>query len=220
VESMRITHTDTGLHIEGFPDAVQVIQLNGPKARHLADLSLHRSDLQFALESLEALNIAGVSDHVQESLWRSAIVHFFKCFQNSASRSSLKTADVYKSTPPEAMMNFDHFKLIRNKHLVHDENSYAQSLIGAVLNDGRKTYKVEQILASNLFAATLDPAQYSIFRIQVQRARAWVDREFDVLCEQIKLDLEAKPYQDLLATPQLTATVPKLDELAHPRKRP
>ncbi len=219
MEPIRISHTGSELRIEGFPDGVKVVQLSGPKAQELADLALHRSDLQFARDSLDALNNAALSEHIRESLWRSAIVHFFKCFQNSASRSSLKTDDVYKDTPPEAMMNFVHFKHIRNKHLVHDENSYAQCVAGAILNDGTKTFKVEKIFASNVYAATLDDAQYSNFRIAVQRALGWVEGRFDEVCAELTRDLEATPYAELFAMPALTVTVPKVEELPHPRKR-
>jgi len=220
MESIRITHTDNGLQIEGFPDGVKVIQLDGPKARRLSDLALHRADLQFARDSLEALNNDALSEHIRESLWRSAIVHFFKCFGANESRFSLQPNAVYKGTPPEALMVFEHFKLIRDKHLVHDENSYAQCSVGAILNNGTKSFKVEKIVASAMFAATLDQAPYSNFQLSIQRSLDWVIGQFDELTDNLTLELEGIPYQELVARQALTVTPAKIEELGYPRKRP
>jgi len=220
VESIGIKLVDGALHIEGFPDAVKAIQLSSAKAKRLADLALHRSDLSFALQSLEALNSGTVSDHVRESLWRSAIVHLYKCFQDSASRSSLAAAAVYSSAPPEAMLNFVHFRHLRNKHLVHDENSYAQCLPAAILNDGTKDHKIERILASTVLAGTLGQDEYSNVHRLIDRAIDWVDRAFDALCAELTAELESIAYADLLVMPDLTVDTPKLEDLARPRKRP
>ena len=207
-----------GIHIEGFPDAVKFIKLDGPKARRLADLSLHASDLRFTVESLEALNVAGIADHVRESLWRSAIFHFIKCFDAGDSRFSLQPAQVFKNTPPATMMNFDHFKDIRNKHLAHDENAYAQSATGALLNNGRKKYKIEKIISTNVYVQTLEQDSYSNFRILIERARTWVSEQYDVICAQLTQELEAMPHEKLLAMPEVSGRVPTLDERSKSRK--
>ena len=38
--------------MEGFPDAVKALRIDGRKARRLADLALHKADLDFALDAL------------------------------------------------------------------------------------------------------------------------------------------------------------------------
>jgi hypothetical protein len=43
MEHFEITKTADGFHIEGFPDAVKVLRILGPKSRRLADLALLRS---------------------------------------------------------------------------------------------------------------------------------------------------------------------------------
>jgi hypothetical protein len=48
---MQITRRgENELHLDGFPDAIKLIRVDGPKAQLLADLALHRSDLRFAAE--------------------------------------------------------------------------------------------------------------------------------------------------------------------------
>lgn len=48
MEYFPIKQTENGLHIEGFPDAVKVIRIDGPQSKRLADLALHKADLEFA----------------------------------------------------------------------------------------------------------------------------------------------------------------------------
>jgi len=85
MEHLRISQTDLGLHIEGFPDAVKVIRVDGPHAKRLADLALHESDLEFAADCVEAINHAPEEPLVlRQALWRAAIVHFMKCFGGGA----------------------------------------------------------------------------------------------------------------------------------------
>ena len=50
MEDFSITKSAQGFHIEGFPEAVKVLRISGPKSQRLADLALHKSDLDFALD--------------------------------------------------------------------------------------------------------------------------------------------------------------------------
>ena len=53
MEHFAISKMESGLRIEGFPDAVKVVTINGPEAKRVADLSLHKEDLEFADACLE-----------------------------------------------------------------------------------------------------------------------------------------------------------------------
>jgi hypothetical protein len=146
MEYFPITKTAQGFHIEGFPDAVKVLGISGPKSRRLADLALHKSDLDFALECLTAINQVAEEPYIiRQALWRSAIVHFIKCFSESESRFSLNPKQVYKNDPG-ASEPYRYFDSLRNKHLIHDENSYAQCLPGAVLNKKGMDHKIAKIV--------------------------------------------------------------------------
>ena len=144
MEYFSVSKTEASFHIEGIPDAVKIITINNPKAKRLADLSLHKEDLEFADACLDALNQTNENPIVREALWRSAIVHYMKCFGNGI-RFQLTPKKIYKSESPEALLAFNYFKVLRNKHFIHDVNSYAQSIPGAVLNNGTKDYKIEEI---------------------------------------------------------------------------
>lgn len=220
MEYFSVRKTDSGLHLEGFPDAIKAVTINGPKAKRLADLSLHKEDLEFADTCLDAINQIPENPAVaREALWRSAIIHFIKCFGNSA-RFQLSAAKIYKDQPPEALMAFNYFKDLRNKHFVHDENSYAQSIPGAVLNNGTKAYKIEKIVCFAAYGATLQQGNYSNLKLLIQKAKSWVIAEFDLLCDRLTETLEKERYEDLLARDALSYRVPTADETSCSRKNP
>jgi hypothetical protein len=186
----------------------------------LADLSLHKTDLEFADACLDAINHAPENpDITREALWRSAIVHFLKCFGNSA-RFQLVPEKMYKGEPPEALMAFEYFKGLRNKHLIHDENSYAQSIPGAVLNNGEKNYKVEKIVCFSAIGKTLEHGNYGNLKLLIQKARAWVIIEFDALCVRLTADLEKESYDKLLSRDAIAYRAPSVDDISRTRKAP
>ena len=155
MEPYQVSRTESGPQTDGFPDVIKVISLVGPRARRLADLALHKSDLQFADECFLVINsVPEQPPAVREALWRSAIGHVFKCFGDSGVRFQIFADKVLKGEVPEAILAFNYFKSLRNKHMVHDENSYSQSLPGAILNNGAKTYKVEKIVCFATNAVT------------------------------------------------------------------
>lgn len=221
MEYFTITPSESGLHLEGFPDAVKVVRIDGPLAQRLSDLSLHKADLDFAESCLTAMNDMkepyGVA---HEALWRSAIVHFLKCFGDAGARFQLQADKILKSEPPEAMLVFTYFKGLRNKHLIHDENSYAQSVPGAVLNKGDKPYKIEKIVCFSAIAATIAPENYGNLKLLIDKARTWVVSQFDTLCEVLTKELEKKSYDTLLAMEALSYRVPTLDDIHKSRKAP
>lgn len=219
MENFEISQRDAGMHIEGFPDAVKVVCIDCPDAVRLSDLALHKTDLEFADSCLVAINTVPEEPHVlREALWRSAIVHFLKCFGKSKARFRLMTDEVLQGEPSEAMEAFNYFKSLRDKHLVHDENSYAQSIPGAVLNDGCKDYKIEKIVCLSAASVTLEQGSYGNLKLLIERTLLWVTQEFDQLCESLTNELEKETYAELMARADMTYKVPTLDEL-HKNRR-
>jgi hypothetical protein len=90
MENIALTHKENAFHIEGFPDAVKVLKITGRKSRRLADLALHKVDLDFALVCLETINSTPSEPFLmREVLCQSALIRFIKCFGQSKSRFSL-----------------------------------------------------------------------------------------------------------------------------------
>ncbi len=217
MEQFSVTKTKDGFQIEGFPDAAKVIRIKGPKAKRLADLSLHKSDLEFASECLATIN--QVSDKpwvLRQALWRSAIIHYMKCFGDNKARGQLDSKKIYKGNAG-ALTAFDYFKYLRNKHVVHDENAYTQSLPGAILNKPGKSYKIEKIVCFNATGLTLTQVNYSNLHQLIQEAKEWVVREYDNLCDILTKELESKSYEELDILEPMTYTTPKLEEIKEKR---
>lgn len=217
---IQILKTDTGLHIniEGFPDAVKVIRVDGGKAKQLADLALHKWDLEFAADCLSNINNVPEEPRViSQALWRSAVVHFMKCFGHSKARGQLNAKTIFKGNKL-ALENFAYFTDLRNKHLVHDENSYLQAISGAILNNGTKSYKIEKVVCSNFLAETLGQDKYSNFDLLIKTTLLWVTEKSDTICNELTADLEAESYEDLLARGAIAYKLPRLDEVGKTRK--
>src|SRR5688500_6411527 len=124
MDHLDISLTSRGnVHIEGFPDAVKVVALDPANTRLICDLALHLQDLEFATGCLSGIN-SNTDGLMREALWRSAVVHFFKCFGEGV-RSRLVPEAIYQSDSEGAEV-FRYFRNLRNKHFVHDENSYIE----------------------------------------------------------------------------------------------
>lgn len=220
MEPIDISRTESGFHIEGFPDAVKAIRLSGPVARRLADLWLHKQDLDFAAECLSDINqVPDVERVRREALWRSAIVHYAKCFGTSKSRFQLNASKILRGEPL-GLATHKFFTELRDKHVVHDENSYALCFPGAVLNRGDKSYKIEKILCFAGFIQTLNQEHWANLKLLIDKAHAWVASEFDGICALLTKDLEQQTYAVLLARDGMTVRVPSLDEVGRTRDAP
>lgn len=224
VQRYKITLVDDQFHIEGFPDAVKAISTSGIAphlSRQLADCVLHRDDLIFSRECVNHLRNADVNiPVVRESLWRSAIVHYCKCFDQSGRIRAVITVSGYLPTG-NARTGHRFFLDLRNKHLVHDENSYVQASTGAVIAPENKGHKVEKVICTSVMSITLNDENLGIFDRLIGEALKWVESRFDQLCEQITEQLEGLPYETLLAQPDMTPyRAPTANDVSVRRQRP
>lgn len=169
---METFEVSLNLRIEGFPVAAAVIAVKGRSAQRLADVSLHRQDLNFSRKCLEAISgQTGDNIFMAEVLWRSAITHYVKCFGQGA-RFMLTAEKIYRNEPPLALEVFQYFKTMRNKHFVRDENSTKLALPAAIIANESKTYKVEKVVCSVMQAATLEQGNFFNLVMLVDKAFA------------------------------------------------
>lgn len=214
-ESYTIVETPGGFEIRGFPEGsrlVSISEADDPRVRQIAQLALHKVDLDFAAACLDEIPRLPEDRWVQrQALWRSAIVHLIKCFAKNRARGKLCADDVFQGAPPEANKALEYFRNLRNRHLVHDENPYSQCLVGAVINNGNKAYKIEKVLAEAMVADTLDESHYKSLVPLVQTARAWVAAQFDELCNLVTQSLEGYSYEELARRPPPQFRVPSAD---------
>ena len=209
--------TPTGIHLTGYPDAVKVLKLTGPKARQLAALALHRSDLELALNILESINSFPPDMRaVRQGLWVSAIVQYFKCFGHSKARIKLEPNKIFKGDPQGVEVHYFN-KAIRDKHITHDENAMMQSLPGAILNAPHLIRKIERVVCLSAEAETLDQQSNNNLHNLISKSLAYVIDKIDSLSDQIAEELEGQPYECLLEMDEVTLLLPSADKFHKPR---
>lgn len=217
MEYLEIRKIDDALEVHGLPTgSAFLVKLSCPVAKRLAGLALHRSDLTFAKESLEQINSCP-TEFIKQALWRSAIVHFGKCFGASSARFQLSIRALYKQS--DALEVFNYFKSLRNKHIVHDENPMTQSMPCAALNSGEKDYKVERIFTLSVEGESLEQSNYSNLLLLIEQALSWVIREYDTVCQELTKMLELQTYDSLKALPGVTYAAPSAEEV-HVKRAP
>lgn len=218
---MELVFSAGKLEINGIPDATQLVKLPRELSKDIADLRLHNTDLEIASRSLEGINKAIRADipEIVDSLWRSAIIHFIKCFSGQRSRNMLDPNIVFSTEPEQALHAFRYFKKLRNKHIAHDDNAYLQALTGLALNDGNKDYKIERVLCFTVLSDTMENDNYGNLLLLINRTREYVDKQFALLCDEITLELDKWSYSDLLALGDLDFKPPEVDELGKTRQR-
>lgn len=118
-EPLGVTQLPEGAYqLAGFPDAVKLIKVEGAKARRLADLALHRSDLKFAsyrdLYSLRwtfvslarasgeaAFNVSRVIGHARSTIVDTIYAHTVDSALAGVSESVAERIGLTAATPPE-----------------------------------------------------------------------------------------------------------------------
>ncbi|WP_312828538.1 hypothetical protein [Pantoea anthophila] len=226
MESFGITYENGNIEISGIPDANRLFKLPKSISKDLTDLNLHMTDLNISLESLDYIQNNPQLDrnNVCESLWRSSIIHFIKCFTDQVrgggkgSRTKLNENEIFSNFEPAALEAFKYFKSLRNKHIVHDENAYLQSLPGVVLNDGTKDYKVEKVICASFLAVTLEQANFSNLYNLVSTTLKYTIKLFDEECNRLTTLLEQHPDEYFYKMEKLEFEIPLLEDVEKTRK--
>jgi len=217
MEDLFTTCKNGTLYIGGIPDAHKVVELDGKIAKRLSDLALHKYDLDFAKDCIDAMAEGDrESEVILQSLWRSSIIHYIKCFDASASRSQLSAEKIF-GAGSEHLTKHRYFKNIRNKYFVHDENAYSQSLVGAVINDGKKEYKVEKIVFNIICVETLDDVGYDNMSSLINISRSFVIKQIEHIFDVLTKELEREPYEKLSGRKKMIFRVPTIDDVSEPR---
>jgi hypothetical protein len=211
IHSIQIEEGKVRIH--DFPDAAKFVVIEGEKAKRIADLYLHNIDMNFALKCIREISItSNDEDFHNEVFWRCAILHFTKCFGDSAGRFVLNRDKVYKKHGLLAKEIFDFFKSLRDKHYVHDENSCLIAMPLGVIADSKKSYNVEKIVVPAFRVALLNPESLSNLANLILAAIEWIEQQFDVVADQLTVELESFSREDLLNMKEAVYSNPNLEE--------
>jgi hypothetical protein len=209
VEGHEVTFDGTNFIVHDFEDAARLVRLDGNMAKRLGDLYLHCHDLTFARRCLESIDLVD-PPLAKEALWRSAIVHWGKCF-GSDSRFQL-SIKMYEAGIQRDV--FEYFKALRNKHIVHDDNAYHQAIPVGVIAAPGGINNVEEVICLDIRGDTLGPENFGNLRLLITTALDWTTKEIDKQANVLKESLEMRPRTELLAMPIPTWTAPTAADVA------
>lgn len=210
----EVSYADGQFAIGHYPVGSKLAAVQGEDGERLAHLMLHRQDLTFALECCLTLsNDSTLTSVVRQALWRSAIVAWAKCFSKShAGRFQLERDKIYPTGVAHDV--YDFFRKLRNKHIAHDENPFAQAHPGAVIAPPGSDRKVLQVLCFTMLLDTESGGtDLENLGLLVETALNWVTTEYDVLCARVAEALETRDYAELDAMPGMTINPPKAGDV-------
>lgn len=199
---------------EPLPEGqVPMYAVRHESARRWVDLSLHLSDLEVTLSWLELL----VHKHTQrtpeaDALWTAALTMFFKCFQESKSRVMLNAALVLANEPEEGRAQFAVLKSLRNKTVVHDENSYTQGAVLVPIDNPDGPVAKRGSPAVTLFkASTLDDWHISNLRLLTLASITYVNSAIAAASAEVEAYLCSVSRADLVAAGPYLYTSPSVE---------
>lgn len=227
MERYEVKMVDGKFHIEGFPDAsgcISISNLAPHQSRELENIVSRRLDLVFAKACLDFLKDGQNSSALlRDALWRSAIVHYTKCFAQRGSRKPLPYTKILSVIPDSEVQPREihkYFMALRNRHVVHDDNAWLQVLTGAVISYPGKGYNIEKIICTSVQGQTLNEGNFGNLYLLIQEAIKWVETRFDALCESIGAELEKLPRERLLSEANLKFKAPEAKDVDSPRSYP
>ncbi|MFG1784623.1 hypothetical protein ACGFIU_19470 [Rhodococcus oryzae] len=200
--------------------AAKVGKLTGDAAERLADLAIHRADLTFAKQCIQALDALPAEPQiVRDALYRSAVVAWAKCFASSdAGRFKLKRPEIYPQGLPSDTANY--FYRLRNKHIAHDDSPFSQAVPIAFIAKPGAGRKVIEVGAVSM-TANIDTNGFGLSNLNqlVEDALKWVAAENNKVGEAIREDLELRDYAELMALQDVSVTPPNASDVATTRTR-
>jgi hypothetical protein len=194
-------------------DEAHLYPIRHESARRWVDLTLHQTDLQTTLGWLELL----IHRHTQptpeaHALWTAALVTFFKCFQRSKNRVELDAKVVFANEPEEGRAEFSVLRALRDKTVVHDENSYTQgTVVMSVSNPGGPVARAGKPYVISFHASTLDDAHISNLRLLTLASIAYVNAAAVEVSAEVEAYVRSASRADIVASGPYTYTAPSPD---------
>ncbi len=218
MEYYKIEHSNDRFYLPDFPNSEKIIHLKGKKPGRLADLALHLADLNNASECLNNLILYPEDNFIRRMLWRMAIILVMKCYTSNKGRpSQLQSTQVLKGDV-EGQEVFNYFLNLRNKNIVHDENSISQAIPGAILNEKDAEYKIAKIICLAAEGETCSGENISNLRVLINRTETYVKTQYDEICNIITNELQQLTHSQLSEMDQMKYNKPKIEDIGNNKR--
>jgi hypothetical protein len=131
------------------------------------------------------------------ALWIAVVTKFISCFQYSAAREKLDRSEVYGSDP-KALADFKLVSALRDKHIVHDENShYGAEAFAWLEQDGDV-----RLVGPMIYVTRIDPTVVAAMRGLVERALGYLQNAIGDAGEALLAEVQAMPPEARAALPK------------------
>lgn len=193
----KLRWSEEGIQLDSLEGAGNVVHLLGPPISRLAHLAMHRVDLQFAEECLTVIETAPMAQwHTAplEACWRSALLHYCKCFagqQGGVGRTQLNARKILGPQSGQRMRDHRLMMEMRNKHLVHDEGTHNWWDVVAAIAPVGNTPAVLGIQLAAMDSVTLDDLTVPTLRALVNTVHAWTVAEFEQASADVGATIDA-----------------------------
>ncbi|HVK57128.1 MAG TPA: hypothetical protein VM532_19120 [Burkholderiales bacterium] len=193
-------------------------RIDGHLVKQYQAIVLHELDLRFCqscLCELKSLDYNRQSERA-EAYWISCVTRFFKCFGESKARAKLSASKIFK---PDAgsTADFEYFRALRNKHIVHDENSFSDVLVAVAVNASEQEPPFVEVFASPIHLFTIEGDLERLGNL-VKKALEWIAERRSQLEEALTATYIQWTRERLLALPDLTAAGPSQNDVFLTRK--
>ena len=192
------------LRIDQYPSAVAVKRIDGADADALEAMSLHELDLaacEAALQLCVTLKDREEAPLLLKTVWTGVLALYVKCFATGArGPNALKAEDIFDA--PEALQAHEHYKNLKDKHLVHDVNAYSQGQVGVVVNPMTSDRKVADVVSIAIEAAPIEQDMQVVYNL-VDGAISHVRRRRKELHDKLTAEYEGLDYAALMGPPVL-----------------
>jgi hypothetical protein len=179
-------------------DDGRAAHLWGPIAARVASLSLHHFDISFCERVLKEHHPKFVKKYSDLSLalWIAVLTKFMSCFRDSKARPRLDPKKVFGANSV-SLQQFELLMALRNKHVVHDENSHYEAAAFAWLEPNGDVRSVGPMLS----VARIDPELVTAMRSLVEQAQGYINNALADAGKELFAQVQAMTPEERMALP-------------------
>jgi hypothetical protein len=210
---------DGRLHIDGYPDAKKLVELNSHVGHRLACLRRHQSALKFCQDAMQDF-AATRNSHplLAEAALIGIAARYFSCFGYNEASAPLVAERVFKGTP-DARKCFEHWKAIRDSHFIHDQSDLLSLRTGIVFGPNLEVQDILLLLAGPNVARDAEHAQL-LFNL-IDHTLKHASDEIGAVLERAFGEARAMTADERDALPEISYVAPRpedVNKIRRPRR--
>lgn len=201
VDAQSRTITINGINSKNIPGVIVSIPDENINRKQYISLFLHRADIIVARDF--ANEVSEKNDLIMnEALFTSTLVYFFRCFQRCEKRNALKLEDLV-FVDEQSKADFQLYRSVRDRHYAHDENSMTQTYDFLLLTsiEGVEYDRIEACVVYHRF---LPDFKYHADRMLsvIDQVILSIERLIDIVAVDIANEYKKVPISQVLAFTQ------------------